>query len=224
MRRPPSYSDSYVLMGSAGRPALSPLVLPEPALVDVPTINTDVMVPFYHKIVIFILKGSLHIFFISTFESIFYFLYVSKSEDKGIKGAIDAYYLPLISGCGNWSNVTRLLISDVLSYELNKTTIDKQGQAALLARGSHNEYLVGTSIMYSVVCSFVFFLTVGFAQLKQIRIDWPRLLQEHVAFITLLALYEYFFFRTIIYNYLTITTQELDKYIVDGLYSCSTTS
>jgi hypothetical protein len=40
-------------------------------------------------------------------------------------------------------------------------------------------------------------------------------------FVLLLGLYELFFFRTIIYNYDTLSTAELNQYIVDGLARCA---
>jgi hypothetical protein len=45
---------------------------------------------------------------------------------------------------------------------------------------------------------------------------------EHLLFIGVLAAYEFFFYTTIIYNYSTLSTPELNKYIVDGLASCAT--
>ena len=43
---------------------------------------------------------------------------------------------------------------------------------------------------------------------------------EHISFVTLLGAYEYFFFRTIIYRYSTISTDEINQYIFDGVYQC----
>ena len=60
----------------------------------------------------------------------------------------------------------------------------------------------------------------GVVYWKKIPIDWLKLFSENMAFVMLLGLYEYFFFRTIIYNYETISTDELNKYIFDGAFHC----
>ena len=227
-RRPPSYSDSFIHLPNNERPILAPLTseayIELPVPLSAPITALEQGKPTYHKIVLFVIKGSLHIFFISTFETVFYFLYVSRSEDNGIKGTIDAYYLPIINTCSNWSNLTHALMLDVLTYEVNISTIDSLGSAAGAQRNSQNGALLNTSILYSVICLGTFLGLTVFSHFKKIEIDWTRLLQEHSAFVILLGFYEYFFFRTIIYKYITLSTPELNQYIVDGLYQCAMTN
>jgi hypothetical protein len=222
-RRPPSYSDSFIHLPKNEQPVLAPLATE--TYIELPVIiEPPVKTPLYHHVVVFVIKGSLHIFFISTFETIFYFLYVSRSEDNGIKGTIDAYYLPIVNSCNNWSNLTHALMLDVLTYEVNKSSIDSLGNAAGTQRTTHNSELLTTSILYSVVCLFTFLSAAIFAYFKKVQIDWIRLLQEHGAFVILLGVYEYFFFRTIIYKYTTLSTAELNQYVIDGLYQCAKTN
>ena len=222
MKRPPSYSDSYIL-AKPGRPMLEPLILnqPEPELIDIP-IKEPVPLeqPFFHSIIIFIIKGSLHIFFISTFETVFYFLFVSKSEDNGIKAAFNVYYTPLIQTCGNWTNTTHALLEDYISYGPNKSIIDARGYAATTARDQQNNALLNLSVFYSVFCLFLFLFMALISKCLHINIRWPKLLGEHFSFVLLLGAYEYFFFRTIIYKYSTLSTDEINQYIYDGIYQC----
>jgi hypothetical protein len=211
-KRPPSYSDSYfILNGSPLEPLepLEPLVKP-PVCVE----------PFYFTLVRFTLKGSMHLLFISSFESIFYFLYVSVSEDSGILDTVNTYYVPLLKRCSSWSNSTRTLAKDILAMELNKTTIDSQGIKAAERRYTYNGGLKQTSILYSLVFLGLTLTMVVIINVKKIKIHWTRLIIEHISFVILLALYEYFFYQTIIYKYSTISTPELNQYIVDGLYKC----
>jgi len=112
--RPPSYSDSYHILARPGTPVLEPLSLN--LLENIRPVKEIIMEevsepPFWHGAVLFMIKGSLHIFFISTFETVFYFFFVSKSEDNGIKAAFNVYYTPLIQSCGNWSNMTHELLA-----------------------------------------------------------------------------------------------------------------
>jgi len=222
MRRPPSYSDSYHVLARPGTPVLEPFSLNEdliPAKDIISTAPTE-PAPCWHGGVIFIIKGSLHIFFISTFETIFYFYFVSKSEDNGIKSAFDVYYTPLIQTCGNWSNTTHILLENYISYGPNKSVIDSRGQGATADRNIRNTQLLNTSILYSVFCAFLFFFMAIIAYLSKIRVRWAKLLLEHFCFVALLGAYEYFFFRTIIYRYSTISTDEINQYIYDGIYQC----
>jgi len=227
MRRPPSYSDSYIIRSPSlqNTPVLEPLVIPgsgsgleaeiEPLKLDEPPVY------LYHTAVIFVLKGALHIFFISSFETLFYFLYVSVSENAGIKNTIDAYYRPLVQSCNSWSNFSKGLILDIMKYELNKTRIDKDGSTAALTRSIFNTSLLHLSIGYSAICLLIIGLTSLIICLKKIQVEWQKLISEHLAFVAVLALYEYFFYITIIYKYTTVTTPELNQYIIDGLFQCA---
>ena len=228
MRRPPSYSDSFLIRSPSlqNTPVLEPLVIPdlqsikdlEPLNLDDPCLDHP---PLYHTVVVFVLKGTLHIFFISSFETLFYFLYVSTSENAGIKSTIDAYYRPLVQSCNSWSNSSKEILLDIINYELNRTTIDTDGTTAALTRSKFNTGLLHLSIGYSAICLLVIGLTSLIICLKKIKVEWQKLLLEHLAFVIVLALYEYFFYITIIYKYKTISTPELNQYIIDGLYQCT---
>jgi len=229
-KRPPSYSDSYyVLNGNPLEPLHTPVLEPlysEPLHVDplhleikeVKEVNTSE--PCYHTLVRFTLKGSLHLLFISSFESIFYFLFVSVSEDTGILSTVNTYYMPLLSQCSSWSNMSRAFLKDILSMELNQTLVDSQGAQAAQKRSAFNLSLITTSSIYSLVFLAISLGMICIIRCKRIKLQWKRLFAEHLAFVVLLAGYEYFFYKTIIYRYSTISTPELNKYIIDGLYRC----
>lgn len=224
MRRPPSYSDSYVILSKDSHHQLSPLVInhPENNDEDIGIIidNSIVEEPRYYKAIRFIIKCSLHIFFISIFETIFYFIYVSKSEDVGILGTVNTYFLPLINSCGNWTNTTRSLVLDILELQVNKTTLDTIGNNAQKNRLNHNNDLLVLSVIYSVVCFIIFCLMSLVVYLKKIKIEWNKMLFENILFVFMLGLYEYFFFKTIIYKYSTISTDEINQYLIDEASQC----
>jgi len=223
--RPPSYSDSYHILAKPGKPLLEPFII-NPINDSVEAKEQEQhepqkeQVPYYHGIILFVIKGSLHIFFISTFETIFYFFFVSKSEDNGIKSAFNVYYTPLIQTCGNWTNATHGLLEDYISYGPNKSVIDDRGFAATSARDQQNTELLNLSGFYSAFCLFIFLLMALIARILHVNVRWPKLLAEHFSFVLLLGAYEYFFFRTIIYKYSTLSTDEINQYIYDGIYQC----
>ena len=210
VKRPASYSDSYIVLAGTNV-QLEPLFPEEPIKPPEPA--------YFDMAILFVIKGSLHILFISAFESFFYFLYVSTSENNGIIGTINTYYTPLVQSCNSWSNLTKTIVMDLLTAD--KSTVDEKGLLAASKRNAYNEYLMNWSIAYSAICFGVFTSMLGLVYLRNMTIKWKELFQEHLAFVAVLGLYEYFFFRTIIYNYTTISTDELNKYIVDGLYECT---
>ena len=222
LRRPPSYSDSFlVLPGTPGPAGLTPLVIPEPAPAEpLPVASTAARWP--QRITIFVFKGGLHVLFISAFETAFYFLYVNRSENQGILNTINTYYDPFINQCGvGWGNLTKWLVYEILTHEVNVTAVDAAGEAALAQRTGYNHSLLIWSSMYSVICFAVCCLCYGVTRWRQWDVPWGRIFLENGLFIVLLGLYEIFFFRTIIYNYDTISTPELNQYLVDGLAMCA---
>ena len=211
LKRPPSYSDSFLIMpyGEILEPLQLPVTLAAPEKPNYKIIDRSIL---------FVITGSLHIIFISTFESIFYFIYVSQSENKGIIGVIDAYYEPLVQGIGSLSNTSKAILLDILNHEINRANIDSAGSAAANNRHIYNTQLINLSVGYSIFCLAIFILMCSMVYYRGIKIEWRKLLIEHLSFIILLAAYEYFFYITIIYKYTTISTDELNQQIVDGLY------
>jgi len=215
MRRPPAYSDSFLVLSSNER--LEPLFPSETVVPD----NIE-HPPVTQGIAIFIFKGSLHILFISAFETIFYFLYVNRSEDAGIVSTINTYYQPIVAQCSTqWTNTSRWLIQELLRYELNQSSIDAAGAAAFSKRSAYNQNLLEWASLYSVISLAVCLTIAGIVWCKKWVVPWKHVFAENILFVAALAAYEYFFFRTIIYKYTTISTPELDRYIVDGLASCA---
>ena len=208
MRRPPSYSDSFIVLINDTR--LEPLFREEPPEKE-----------YARETVLFIFKGSLHVLFISIFETTFYFLYVNRSENTGILNTINTYYQPLIRDCrSDWSNITRWLLNEFI-HEINISAIDAAGNAAAHSRDTYNNGLLVWSSLYSIISLLICLSVVGVVRLKGWPVPWRHIFLENMLFIVVLATYEFFFFETIIYKYVTISTPELNQYIVDGLASCT---
>lgn len=230
MKRPPSYSDSFIFLNNDTR--LEPLfshVIPikeeevetdnkEPLPLPLAPAQTD----YFQISVLFIFKGSLHVLFISVFETTFYFLYVNRSENAGILNTINTYYQPLINNCQtNWSNVSRWLLNEFIQHEVNISTIDAAGNAAAWSRASYNNNLLIWSTLYSIVSAVACLFVVVIVRAKGWTVPWRHIFLENMLFILVLATYEFFFFETIIYKYVTISTPELNQYIMDGLSWCA---
>lgn len=220
MRRPPSYSDSFLVIPYRKRDHEIPYE--EELLVnstEVPGHPEEIV--WTYTVSLFLFKGSFHIFCISVFETLFYFSYVNRSEDAGILSTIDMYYKPLVEDCSTrWSNTSRWLVNELFLYGLNQTTIDAAGTSAYGARMGFNHSLLVTASLYSAATGAFCILLVGIMVYAKWKVQWPALLLENILFILALAAYEFFFYNTIIYRYLTLSTAELNKYIIDGISSC----
>jgi hypothetical protein len=210
MRRPPAYSDSFLV------------IAPKYTLnYEEPLLEAEPKESWTQWALLFIFKGSFHILCISAFETTFYFLYVNKSEDAGIVGTINTYYQPLVRDCAQWSNGTKWLVREVLTYSINASRIDVEGQAASSERTAYNNGLILQSTLYSVGTLVLCLGIVGISLCRKWKVAWSTIFLENMLFIGVLAAYEFFFYNTIIYKYKTLSTAELNRYIVDGLASCA---
>ena len=245
LRRPPSYSDSFLVLGD--QTPLEPLMMiknNEPLLLvpDTPRVDrigslnsgeapqpieiyTPLATPenpWPKRIAIFVLKSSIHVFLISVFETIFFFYYVSVTENTGIVKTIDTYYKPIQEACPSWGNLTQWVLYKVLE-EVNVSHIDSRAAEALAERNTFNYGLFMNSLTVSGVCLGIFIglaILMRFPFQRHMRIPWLGICIENCMMVVLLGMYEYFFFRVIIYNYDTLSTQELNAHIVDGLWQC----
>jgi hypothetical protein len=167
-------------------------------------------------------KLSFHLFLISGFETLFYFLYVNRTEDAGILKTIDTYYQPIVANCSTgWSNNTKILVSEILQNIVNITQVDQTGQESDQEQSVYNRHLLNLSIVYSGVCAILCTGAALYGKWQQWKVPWGRMIAENISLVVILGLYELFFFKTIIYNYDTMSSAQLNRYIVDGLAQCS---
>jgi hypothetical protein len=227
MKRAVSYSDSFIILGGEKDRdfdgALTPILIPTSKGNLQTGANPEYKPSRSRRVLCFLFtfKASFHLLLISGFETLFYFLYVNKSENQGILTAINTYYKPLVQGCQTtWTNSTRVLVEDLLVF-LNQTQIDSAGNAEAAARSAYNQKLLNYSILYSGICAILCAGATVYVKWQQWKIPWARMLSENFTFVLILGLYELFFFKTIIYNYDTLGKAELNQYLLDGLAQCA---
>jgi hypothetical protein len=229
LKRPPSYSDSfYVLHNNNGsinttRTSDADSVTSE----DIQNIIKSAIktknekLPVAPRIYLFLVKVAIHIFLVSVFETVFFFKYVSLSENSGVLHTINTYYEPIKDSCPLWNNQTKLIIYDILQ-SLNYPELVLEGNQAQQNRISFNNNLLGNSLTGSGVCFAIMLFGSAFLKYKKTPVRWWVIFTENLAMVSLLGLYEYLFFHYIVYNYSTISTPELNSYIASGLYECVT--
>ena len=195
--RQPSYSDSFFFM-------------PEQPM-------TPIVVPVRNKYVKRCISFMLHIAFIGIFETIFFFAIVSKSEDAGIQNTVESYLVGTLAECSSWSPNTTAAISELLNALLKSTHVLANAEKAAAARLTYNDILQVQAWVYVAVLLLCLSISVTAARYRNIRIHWKIILADNACMILMLGLYEYFFFRTIIYNYKSLSTQELDGILIRQL-------
>ena len=123
LRRPPSYSDSLFFLPSE---PLEPLILPQQPSIQ-PQHNEFGSRPiaftnaetWYNRCMSFLF----HISLISLFETIFFFQFISVSEDSGLQKTLDGYITNILTSCNQWPPNQTLIVNDILSVLINTTDI-----------------------------------------------------------------------------------------------------
>jgi hypothetical protein len=198
--RQPSYSDSFFFMPEQPLAPLAPL-------------------PVRNKYVKRCISFMLHIAFIGVFETIFFFAIVSKSEDYGIQTTVESYFAGTLASCSSWPPNTTAAVSELLNFLLNATHALADAQKAAVARTAYNNVLQLQAWIYVAILLLTLSISAFAAKYRKIRLNWTIIFADNVCMILMLGLYEYFFFRTIIYNYKSLSTQELDGMLIGQLES-----
>ena len=219
LKRPPSYSDSYyVLNGPRTNSSLSTDLVPLREELDVPVVS----LPVAPRVYLFFIKSAIHLFLISIFETLFFFQYVSVTENNGILKTIDTYYTPFVNTCPSWNNVTKEVLYAFLTQGNEYNFIVSEGELGKAERAAKNQTLFGQSLGASGLCFGIVLIGSLWLLCKKIPVRWSVVFLENISMVVILGLYEYFFFRVIIYNYGTLSTPELNAYLVKGIYDCIT--
>lgn len=207
-----SYSDSFLMVPTRSAPP-TPLDVPMP-------LSTFELKGIAEAKGEWIERGMsllLHVSLLGVFETLFFFLFISKSEDNGLKGMISKYLDTTLTTCREWSPSEKNIINGILSAMINATVVRQDGLSAAESRLEYNRVLQIQAWMYIVGLFSVLCLGgVGF-YCRGKKVHWKKIIGENVVLIGLLGIYEFMFFKTIIYNYESITLPELDMYIVGEL-------
>lgn len=229
LSRPPSYSDSFFFLPpehSLDTASLSSYIVLAESVAAVPSPSRgeegrEVGVGGRRGVgEVWIIRGlsfTLHLFMISIFETLFFFKFISKSEDAGIQGTIQNYVQGVLASCGGWSANETAIVSDLLSLFLNASQINLAAESAGETRFAANKKLEIQAWLY--VCGLAGLLVVGGGAgwLKKIKVPWRRIIIENIIMVALLGAYEFTFFKTIIYNYQSLSFEELNGSILHQL-------
>lgn len=239
LRRPQSYSDSFLLtpanQASFFLKDLSTAALavcheskeastqtdPEPPMASAswPRLGKQKMGSKFASI--FKRTGSFlfHVWLISIFETVFFFAFISKSEDQGILNTVDSYIYAAVNSCAHWSPNSTAFVNEILPLFVNTSNIAADATRALQQRSATNEKLLIQAWMY-VVGLFTLLVGAGaVAKWKRLltRRSVIKILLENIGLVVLLGIYEFVFFRTIIYKYVALSAEEISEDAVQTL-------
>tara|TARA_B110001450_G_C17609381_1_gene476574 strand:+ start:673 stop:1314 length:642 start_codon:yes stop_codon:yes gene_type:complete len=160
----------------------------------------------YKKILdnlIYFYQVFIHIFIFSLFESFFFWFYITKEEDKAILNQIDDVALIGNLFCSNIND--DIDFSSIYDYQ--KENRDDYNEKVPL-----NNTIMLNSYLFSVIVLFNFIFKVGKKDI--IKVNYKIIKHQSFTFI-LLFLYEYLFFRNIIYNYVPNSSNKIVKKIFE---------
>lgn len=166
-----------------------------------------------------VLRFLFHITLISIFETVFFFIYVSTLEDSGILKTIHSLTDGVVHSCSNLTAIEQNLADDLLSPFFNVTEIDQQATAVYATRSRFNARLFRNAWIYVGGLGCLFLLGAAYSRYRKISVAWRSLLLENIGLVTLLAVYEYMFFTTIIFPYSAISGQEIEQELVSEVQS-----
>lgn len=158
-----------------------------------------------------------HITLIGIFETVFYFQFISKSEDNGIQNTINQFLQGALTQCKQWPQNTTQLLAAFLQIVVNETQVAQAAATATAARAATNGTLQTQSWMYVVSLAASLAAIATAAHCKKYEIKWRSILVENVVLVCMLGAYEAFFFETIIYMYQSLTLPELEQSILQQL-------
>lgn len=168
------------------------------------------------------IRFTMHLTLIALFETIFFWHIVAPSEDSALINLIQSYTGGLVSTIRAATPTQRASFANFFDSIVNTTQVDAQGSAASIGRADYNRELARNSWLYVIGVAGLSGVLSAAAPIRRLPIKWGPMIGENIALIVLLGLYEYMFFRTIIFKYRATTMEELDSMVVDQIQAAAT--
>jgi len=128
---------------------------------------------------------------------------------------INGYTAGIVHSCQNLTAANKAIIADVIALFLNETTV--ASAAASAGRTAINEVLVRNSWLYFAGIMTLFAALSVSNYLCKNDVNWRNLILENLTLVSLLGLYEWMFFSTVVLKYQSISIQELDTMVIHEL-------
>ena len=182
-----------------------------------PTNTNNICSTIYIKLLGFIF----HLVLISVFELLFFNYYIIQYENNALILLTNSLINPIINSCQTLSNTSKIVVDRFINIFINETIINNAALSDYNTRLEFNNDLFTRSIMYSTGVILVFFFLLSLNCCFKLKINYMTIILDNIAMICILGVYEYLFFKNIVFNYALMTPNELTKnLIVNLLQSC----
>jgi hypothetical protein len=163
------------------------------------------------------IRFSLHLSLIAIFETLFFWHIVAQSEDDALTGLIDSYTSNIVASFSNMTAADKNATAAILNALVNVSAVTVQGSVAAVERAAYNNILLGHSWTYFGAVAGLCALLSAAAPLRRLPIQWRHVVLENLVLVTLLGLYEWMFFHTVVFKYRAVSIDELDSNIISQI-------
>ena len=166
-------------------------------------INNDEIANDYIYVVSYFYQVFVHVFIFSIFESLFFWLYITKEEDQAILNQIEDVILVGNLFCTNIND--DIVFSSLYDYQKDKR--DNYNQELPF----NNTIMLNTYLLCTIVLLNIF---LKFSRTNIVILNYNILKNQSVTFLCLFV-YEYLFFKNVIYNYVPNSSNKIVKKIFE---------
>lgn len=160
----------------------------------------------YIRVISYFYQVFVHVFIFSLFESLFFWLYITKEEDQAILNQIEDVVLVGNLFCSNIND--DIDFSSLYDYQRDKRE-DYNQKLPFNNTIMLNAYLLSTIVLLNIFLKF--------GRVKIIMLNYKILKNQSTTFLFLFV-YEYLFFRNIIYNYVPNSSNKIMKKIFEECF------
>ena len=225
MKRPPSYSEGcisdieYYKINVLSKPLIEDININTPT----PEILHNKSTIDYGQIIINkVCSFTFHLLLIAGFEILFFNFFISSYETNSIVSLVDQVTMPLINACSTLNNSTKIIVDNYINSIINETIINNNAMQDYTQRLFINNIIFNRSIYY-LISIFVFLIgiiTSNFFYFKR-QIQFIVIITDNIIMISILGIYEYVFFKNIVFKYQMINPNEIIKNVLQNiLYYC----
>lgn len=157
----------------------------------------------YIQVVTYFYQVFVHVFIFSLFESLFFWFYITKEEDQAILNQIEDVVLVGNLFCTNIND--DIDFSSLYDYQKDKRENYNQ-------KLPFNNTIMLNAYLLSTIALLNIFLKFG--RINVVTLNFRILKNQSVTFV-FLFIYEYLFFRNIIYNYVPNSSNKIVKKIFE---------
>ncbi len=158
-----------------------------------------------------------HISLIIMFEIIFFFEFVSSYAVNLIFNLINVYISKAQNICSTIPDVDKTIITDIFDYFVNMNTIYNDAQTSSRTRNAENTILFRLAWAYFSCLLSVSIILYLLNYKFKIKMNIKKMVFDNIVMIIFLGISEYIFFVQIVFNYASISANELSYYIIQNL-------